>query len=175
MTNNWKQIVLGILVFGLVVGGIYYFYQRQVNDLTEPEIITETQEGFPTTEDQEATAQPTPTSVAASQPDTGIGDVKNIGIVLSLPARNSLIYSPVKVTGRANVYEGHVSIRIKDSSGKVLGSGFATACMDVDACPFEALIPFSNPQTSTGTVEAFSPSPADGSEQFLQSATVNFK
>jgi hypothetical protein len=88
----------------------------------------------------------------------------------------SAITSPVLVSGKANVFEGNIQIRVTDGHGKVLGTATATACMDVDACPFEASVNYSESSTPNGSIEVFSPSPiGDNSEDYKQIIDVVFK
>lgn len=173
MFRDLKIIIPAALIFLLAIFGIYRLYQVRVAQPQEsptPSPIASPSE-FETFPSQTVTTTPPQT-----QPESGSNtvEVKNIGIILTSPQNGDLISSPVTIKGRANVFEGHVAIRVKDATGKILGQGFATACMDIDACPFVASIPFTKPTTPTGTVEAFSLSPMDGSEEYLQSVPIRF-
>lgn len=173
MTKDLKLIIPAALIFILALFGIYRLYQVRVGQpkpSPSPSPIV-SPSGFPTLSPTPAFSPPPP-GQPASGSDTV--EVKNIGITLDSPQSGNLITSPVKVTGRANVFEGHVAIRVKDAYGNIVGLGFATACMDVDACPFETSIFFPSSKTQMGTVEAFSPSAMDGSEQYLQSQSIRF-
>lgn len=74
------------------------------------------------------------------------------------PQKNSVIQSPVVITGEARGYwffEASFPIDIKDSNGEVIGGGIATAqgeWMTEDFVPFTANISFTSPQTATGSI-----------------------
>jgi hypothetical protein len=175
--SNLKEIILLIIIFILGVSAMLYVYQRQTKNgnldlgsLPSPE-VTQTR---PT---------PTPTSIPtagakslSSQPATGNGDreIKNIGITIENPTSAEIVSSPLKIKGRANVFEGNVVIRIIDANGSILGQTTATACMDYDACPFVANVTFTKPQTVTGLLEVYGTSGLDGSPTYLQQISVNF-
>lgn len=187
MKNNFSFIIgaiILVLIFALGAYGVYYLYQKKV---VEPQIAPlstpKPNHGFPVESPSTSLrtgplASPSGGMMAppATQPEAGSNtvEVKNIGITVDSPKSGDLIMSPVKVAGHANVFEGNVVIEIIDANGAVLGSGTATACMDVDACPFEASVSFKGAQTASGTVEVYSPSAKDGSKQYLQTIPVNF-
>ncbi|MCR4324308.1 MAG: Gmad2 immunoglobulin-like domain-containing protein [Candidatus Curtissbacteria bacterium] len=170
-------VVIAILILASI--GVFQLFRSRV--LNKPKSPTPTPLVV-------ATPSPTggfgnmvsPTPIAGttppSQPATGSDtqEVRNVGITVNLPLSKSVVSSPVKVSGQANVFEGNVQIRVKDAKGNILGLGSATACMDYDACPFEASVVFEPSTTSTGTVEVFSPSGHDGSSQHLQIVHIKF-
>lgn len=82
------------------------------------------------------------------------------------------------ITGFANVFEGTVMIRVKDANGKVLKETFTTAeSSDIGKTgPFEVTVTLDEaPETETGTVEVYTESPKDGSEQDLVEVEVTFE
>jgi len=176
--NRITLAILAIFILLVATIGGYYLYQKvQVDKDTvfSPSPNPSARIGFETTASATpivgATGGPSP----SAQPNTGAGaEVKNIGISISQPKGSDKLTSPVKVIGSANVFEGHVVVRVKAANGKVLGQGTATACMDLDACPFTTTVSFEKATTTTGSVEAFSPSPKDGSEQYLQTILIRF-
>lgn len=173
MFKDLKLVIPAALIFILALFGIYRLYQVRVAKTEEsptPSPIV-APSGFETFPPPSVTTFP-PQTQPASGSDTV--EVKNIGIKLEFPQEGDIITSPIKVTGTANVFEGHVAIRVKDATGKIIGQGLATACMDFDACPFEASIVFTKPNTSSGSVEVYSPSGLDGSQQYLQTISVSF-
>ena len=97
------------------------------------------------------------------------------GVEIIAPVPNDYIISPVTIAGRANVFEGHVNLRVKDADGNELGEGFGTGCMGENPCPFEAEISFTNPTTGTGFVESYEVSMRDGSENNLLQIPVRFR
>jgi LysM repeat protein len=84
-------------------------------------------------------------------------------ILLEEPASNTRMSSPIRVSGRANVFEGLVSIRILDGRFRQVGSGSAMAAMG-EYAPFTAEIPYSVPSSQWGYVDVFWVSPKDGTE-----------
>lgn len=179
MAKNLRFIIPIIIVFVLIVLGLYQLYKNRVNKETEeaktspsPSLIA----GFEVSPPPIASPNVLGTNVPAMQPQSGSDtvEVKNVGIYVYLPSQNQQISSPVKVTGRANVFDGNVQIRIKDANGNLLGQGSATACLGTDACPFEASITFSKTTTSSGTAELYSPNTVNGSEDYLQIIQVQF-
>jgi hypothetical protein len=79
-------------------------------------------------------------------------------IRVTTPLPNVLVQSPLVAKGEARgnwYFEAVFGIKVKDSNGQVIGSGFATAkdeWMTTDFVPFEATINFSKPTTETGTI-----------------------
>jgi len=77
---------------------------------------------------------------------------------ITTPKPNSLISSPVTVTGEARgtwFFEASFPIEITDANGKVIGNGFAQAqgqWMTENFVPFIATITFDDPTTETGGI-----------------------
>ena len=77
---------------------------------------------------------------------------------ITAPKPNSLVSSPVTVTGEARgtwFFEASFPIEITDANGKVIGNGFAQAqgeWMTEDFVPFIATITFDDPTTETGGI-----------------------
>lgn len=116
---------------------------------------------------------PTTTPTTTSQ-SSGI-TINKIGVTL-LEKEIDAYSSPLKVYGMANVFEGTVNLRIKDSTGKVIGEGIGTGCVGDDPCPFVAEVKYSPHEKGTvGKLEAFTTSAATGAEEELVTAVVNFR
>lgn len=96
-------------------------------------------------------------------------------ILVEAPWPGDEIGNPVTISGQALVFEGTVSIRIKDVNGTVLASTFAQAASGVELSEFSKSVSYTNPTTSSGTVEVFSISAKDGSEQDKVVIPVKFK
>ncbi|MCS7221800.1 MAG: LysM peptidoglycan-binding domain-containing protein [Anaerolineae bacterium] len=84
-------------------------------------------------------------------------------ILLEKPASGARVSSPVRVSGRANVFEGLVSIRILDGQFREVGSGSAMAAMG-EYAPFSADISYVVSDSQWGYVDVFWISPKDGTE-----------
>ncbi len=92
-------------------------------------------------------------------------------ILLEEPASGAQVSSPVRVSGRANVFEGLVSIRILDSRFRPVGSGSAMAAMG-EYAPFSADVSYAVSASQWGYVDVFWVSPRDGTEMDKVTARV---
>lgn len=73
-------------------------------------------------------------------------------ITLDSPGAGERISSPVRLTGKADTYEGHVDVRIRqDGSGAAIGTGYVTGCQG-ELCPFAGEVRFSRPTAAAGAV-----------------------
>ncbi|MDO8671353.1 MAG: Gmad2 immunoglobulin-like domain-containing protein [Dehalococcoidia bacterium] len=95
-------------------------------------------------------------------------------IVVTAPIAGLLVKSPVHIAGSAQVFEGTVSLAVKDAAGKVLAQGHTQAGAGAPLRgPFSADIAFTQPITAqAGTIEVYSISPKDGSTRDLVSIKV---
>lgn len=170
MTTNYKIIVAlaTVIIFALALFGAYRFSQNRPGE-PKAQASPQPASGF------EALSLPQ-TSPTSQSPATGPEDevAPNIGISLTAPWPSATITSPLKIEGFANVETGAVAIVVKDVYGKVLGQGKASACFAKNPCPFSASVVFAHPETQTGTIEVFSPSPKSGAKEYLQIIKINF-
>jgi germination protein M len=86
-------------------------------------------------------------------------------IALAEPAAGALVKGDrLVVKGEASVYEGTVSLRLRDDRGQVMAQGYATAAEDAPGRgPFSAALTFTPPAAPHAwTVEAFEVSAEDG-------------
>jgi germination protein M len=86
-------------------------------------------------------------------------------IALAEPAAGALVKGDrLVVKGEASVYEGTVSLRLRDDRGQVMAQGYATAAEGAPGRgPFSAALTFTPPAASHAwTVEAFEVSAEDG-------------
>ncbi|MBD0339068.1 MAG: GerMN domain-containing protein [Thermoleophilia bacterium] len=85
-------------------------------------------------------------------------------ILVERPALGQTVTSPVRVSGTASVFEATLQVRLIGPDGEMLGDEVVTAS---EGAPgrgtFAVELPFS--ATGPGTVEAYTISAADGSEQ----------
>lgn len=117
---------------------------------------------------------------ALSDSESPVNDVtydkegKNI-IVLS-PEIGATVSYPIKLIGRARVFENQFNYSLTDSEGSVLAEGFGmTDALDVGLYgPFLREIFYKLPTTKAATLEVFQYSMQDGSEQDKVSVPVNF-
>lgn len=102
---------------------------------------------------------------------------QDANIVVLSPMKNNSVSSPIKVVGKARVFEAVVNIRLLDEKGNIL---FQTSVQASAGAPswgdFEADIQY-KPLASQqdGTLQVFSLSPKDGSVQNLVSVPLRLK
>ncbi len=163
----WIALAVVVVIF-IATAGFFY-----LSKTSQPSI------GTPTPTPKviiSPTTLPSPSPTKEATTSSSLRDTESglFGIEVTSPKREATISSPLTVSGRANVFEGHVNIRVKDSTGKVVGSGFGTACMGEKPCPFSAKITFTSPTASQGAVEAYTEDAANGSEKDLVRVPVRF-
>lgn len=172
--NNYRTVILLIIIFVIAVASAFYIYKRQTlnNKITDFEPLPSPGFTFSSPSPSPVSATQVPGQQPASGSDTI--EIKNEGIKIFNPAASSQIASPIIVSGIANVFEGKVQINIKDSGGKILGSAQATACMGYDACTFATTVNFESSTTQAGILEVYNPSGVDGSPNYLQQILIRF-
>lgn len=96
--------------------------------------------------------------------------------LLSAGEKIILIENPVIISGKANVYEATVYIRIIDRAGKILLENFTSADGWMDQrYPFSFTATYNKPSVQGGYIEIFEKSPKDGSELNKVVVPVIFK
>ncbi len=127
-TYNTRNIVIGIVVVGLLVAGFFFFWPKKT----------------------QAPANDTKTS-------TNTGNQTQSDITVSSPLPNTIVTSPLVVTGQAIgpwYFEASFPATLKDSSGNTIATGVMTAQSDwmtTSLVPFSGTLTFP-PQTGTGTL-----------------------
>lgn len=98
-------------------------------------------------------------------------------LVVELPSYGSLIKSPATLKGRVLSFESHFAWRLKDATGKVIvtGSGTASSGDAGRLNPFSVLMKFTASTSDTGTLEVYTTSAKDGSEENLVIVPVKFR
>ena len=102
---------------------------------------------------------------AISRPLARDPDLRLAPIALAEPAPGALVEGDrLVVKGEASVYEGTVSLRLRDDQGQVMAQGHATAAEGAPGRgPFSGLLSFTPPASPhSWTVEAFEVSAEDG-------------
>ena len=89
----------------------------------------------------------------------------NKSILVKNPYKNSVISNPVFVSGKANVYEGTVRIRVKENEN-ILADTFLTAMGSTgsDLYDYKGNIIFSFPSDKNGSIEIFEENPKNNKE-----------
>lgn len=89
----------------------------------------------------------------------------NAYIKIKSPQKNSVTGKPVQITGKANVFEANVRVRMKDEMQNILIDTFITAEGAYDGLyPFEQAIDYTTPSSRYMVMEVFEESPRDGTE-----------
>lgn len=97
--------------------------------------------------------------------------------VVTKPLDDETIGNPVTIAGRAIAFESQVNIRIKDANGKVLKEAYTTTdAKDAgEFGNFSVSVGYSAPATSTGMIEVYQVSMADGSDSEKDKVTISVK
>ncbi len=113
--------------------------------------------------------QPTPAPGACA---AGCAQIR-----ISAPARDSVVTSPVLVTGQGAAYEQTLAVRVLDATGYQIGKGNAMIDGPLGAVgPFSGVITFTVPaSTQPGRIQVYSQSPADGAIEQLASVLVTLQ
>ncbi|MCP2239220.1 Gmad2 immunoglobulin-like domain-containing protein [Thermoanaerobacterium thermosaccharolyticum] len=147
-------------------------YQYSETDMSFSDIKVGDELGMILTKNKEARA-----IIDSDKSSITTASSQNANIIVLSPMKNNSVSSPVKVVGKARVFEAVVNIRILDSNGNILSQTSVQASAGAPSWgDFEADIqykPLSTPQD--GTLQVFSLSPKDGSVQDLVSIPLHLK
>ena len=147
--------------------GVSYYDIARLNGLTNPNVIYPGQRLLiPTTTPPAPT--PTPTVVAPTVQEA---------IVISSPAPNSTISSPVTITGFGAAFENTLAVNVVDETGTLVGTGYVMVDAEVGQYgPFTGVVNYTAPGSSqVGRVQVFSVSPRDGAIEHLSSVNVKLE
>lgn len=104
-------------------------------------------------------------------------NIKEDNIKVISPMKDNSVSSPIKVVGKARVYEGTVNIRVIDANGNTISQSSVQASAAAPSWgDFNTDLqykPLSKPQN--GTLQLFTISPKDGSIQDLVSIPIQIK
>ena len=111
--------------------------------------------------------------VASTQPTA----TEEKPIVVTAPAANQLVSSPVLLTGSAIAFENTIYARIKDSNGQILGTVTITTEASDVGLPgkYSASLTFSTPTTDTGAIEVYETDAATGKDKSIVTIQVRFR
>lgn len=167
--------VIAILLL-LVVGGLMWASNNNVGDNgTDTPPIDDTDD---TDDDTISVATDTNADGVddrTAQEEPVVSDSQNIRV--TSPDPNQLVGSHfLAIVGEARVFENTYNWRVKDDAGTVIADGFgmATAPDIGQYGPFIAYATYSATPGETGTVEVYSLSARDGSEQDMVRIPVTF-
>ncbi len=144
--------------------GVSYWDIAALNGLTNPNLIYVGQVLLIPTSGPVPT--PTPTLPAAQE-----------AIVISTPAADATITSPVTVTGYGSAFENTLAVRVLDETGAVIGEGLAMVDAEFGQYgPFTGTVTYTTPGTTQlGRIQVFSVSPRDGATERLNSVTITLQ
>jgi hypothetical protein len=162
-SHFWPGFFIGLLAALLIVALVILFVPRFRPLVGLKGTVTE-QETTTNTASTSTPATPANTTKTPVTDDVPVTSSENITVTAPVPGET--VASPLVVRGEARVFENAVSVRLRSSDGTILAETFTTAdAPDVGQFgPFEVRLTFSEPTTTTGTLEVFSQSPKDGSE-----------
>jgi hypothetical protein len=112
-----------------------------------------------------STVRPPPPAFAqdgACPPNPSPPNPANPAITVNTPVAGQRVASPALVSGRADVFEATVSIRIFDASGRVIADTFTSGGTLGTPLPFSARVPFTVSREQAGCVRVFEVSARDG-------------
>lgn len=110
------------------------------------------------------------------QPEPGQVAIIESNIIINKPLSNDVVFSPLEIAGRARVFEGNILFRLKDNWGKVVATSTTTALAGAPDWGFySGKLTFDLPTTPIGSLEVWTLSPKDGSEQNLIRLPIRFK
>lgn len=180
--RNWWIVVVVIVIFALAVWGTFVLYQKQVIEPSRsPSPLAIPENGFGS---QAASPSPSPDTLGTSQPGAGASfdsqpatgiDSSKSGVVINSPQENSLISSPLAISGWSKIETGNVLIILKDENGNNLGQSSIATCPNFQVCSFDTSIIFKHPSSQTGTIEIFESSTADLLHIPISSLVVQFR
>jgi len=98
-------------------------------------------------------------------PTTG-GEGADALIVVDEPKDGDTVSTPVRIRGHASVFEATLAIRIRDAEGDEVGTATITSTAGApERGTFDGEVPYEIDDAQEGTIEVFSPSAEDGSDQ----------
>lgn len=146
-----KKITIGIVAFS-ILGALYYAYTERLTMNTAQVGCT-----------MEAKICPDGSAVGRSGPRCEFAPCPSVpqedeNIRVTIPRSGDVIISPVIIRGEARgtwFFEGSFPLLIVDENGLVVGSGVAQSqgeWMTSEFVPFEALVSFSLPSSTAGSI-----------------------
>lgn len=149
-----KNLGILVILIILVALGIVLYTNSQKDNVQVANFAECAAAGYPIMESFPRQCR-TPEGITYTEEDPRVAgpEVMNVNI-----AQNSIVTSPVTVTGEARgnwFFEANLPIFIKDASGKVIGQAGAQAqgeWMTTNYVPFSGTVTFTNPTTDTGTL-----------------------
>lgn len=128
-----------------------------------------TQKSDPLVADSATTNQPSDTTTAVTDDNCTTN-----AIVVTTPVENQVFTSPGTVSGKATAFEGTVNWRILDGQGTQLATGYVTTSNGMECSPFSDTLTFPLASTTTGTIEFYTVSAKDGSEENKVAVKIKF-
>lgn len=175
MQNTYpSRGALVIAGFALLTLGVILIY-KSANSVTVTSFDECAAAGYPIMESFPAQCSDGTQTFVQNIVETEISSESG-NVRVTSPTRDGLISLPLTITGQGRAFENTIDWRLLDEDGTVLVSGFATAdAQEVGGFgAFEVTSSYPEPKGTRGTVEVFTTSARDGSEQDVVSIPVTF-
>lgn len=176
-------VIIAILITALSGGGVYLWQSKRAKTETQ-KIEREKQDLQKQVEElkeekkelEKATGKETGGGVEIEPGEQKETTSPKGYIVVTSPKSGDTVTSPVKISGRASVFEGTLNLRIKDATGAVLAEDFTTCSLGAPEWgDFEATLNYSVSSSQSGTIEVYTISAKDGSIDDIVSISVTLK
>ncbi|MBI2009497.1 Gmad2 immunoglobulin-like domain-containing protein [Candidatus Saccharibacteria bacterium] len=138
------KILAAFIIFVIAVVGVYFWQQREINDLQSRNdgLLSQLEESKKT----------------IAQSSQSHKSNKGVEVTIYSPKNNSIITTPLVVVGQVPgswSFEAQFPVQLKDSEGNVLGETSAKLqgdWMTDELVPFIATLEFKAPSSQTGTL-----------------------
>jgi len=183
-------LLLVLVVFIASIVGWYIWFATtggKINDNNTNNTAATTQNTVTTNKNNNSdTANNTSSSTVSNDTSDGESDSDQIeetssksgNVTVTVPKANAEVASTISVSGYANVFENIVQIRVKDADGNILLDTFTStnAPNAGKTGTFKTQVQLTEKSaTKEGTLDVYTVSPKDGSEQDLVSVPIVFK
>jgi type II secretory pathway pseudopilin PulG len=176
-------VIITILITVLTAGGVYLWQSQKTKTQTQKleEEKQDLQKQVDELKERKKELEKTIEKEAGGGVEIEPGEQKETTsqkgyIVLRSPKSGDTVTSPVKISGRASVFEGTLSLRIKDANGNVIAEDFTTATLGAPEWgDFDTNLNYSVSSSQSGTIEVYTISAKDGSIDDIVSISVTLK
>lgn len=189
MSTDNKNTTIALIVFCIVVAVAalgYALWDRTPEDPENNVPINTDQTSSPKTPNGGAstgsttTPYSTPDIFAPEVSTSSPSNTENSGLRVSNPVANSVVKSPLTITGEASAwyFEAEFPVQIEDTNGNLIAQSFVTAQKDwmtTDYVPFKGTLTFTVPPGVTEGKVVFKKANPSGLPQYDKSVAVPVK
>lgn len=161
----WFYVVMALSLGGVIGFFVFWYTMGPTNQ-------SEAAQG------DSARVSPTPSATPTVPPQIATDPASSDNIVVVAPLRGNQVKSPINVMGKARVFESALSVRLKDATGLVVTEQNITTVPGEVGQFSDFSTSFHYPKqtpNTRGTLEVFSKSAQDGSEEDLIQIPVVFQ